>query len=346
MKRIVFYTNQYFGQIGGEDKAGVLPEVKNVPVGPANAFSELLENGDIVATIVCGDNFYAENLDKAREMIGQEIEKLAPDMLIAGPAFNAGRFGMACGDICAYVGEKLGIPTMTGMYHENPAVEIYKSGTCIVKTKNSAAGMKAATTDMAKVANMLLKGEELGDPEALGCIPKGIRINVFSEKTGAERAVDMLMAKLSGEPYATEIPLPVYQAVTPAPGVVDLKNAKVAILTTGGIVPAGNPDRLPAATAKFFKQYDIKNMDALKSGDFISVHAGYDPVYADENPNRVVPVDLLKKLEKDGVIGEAYEYLTVTTGNSTSVADATRMGCEIAELLKEAGVQAAIMTST
>lgn len=346
MKKVVFYTNQYFGQIGGEDKAGALPEIREGAVGAANALSELIEGGEIVATIICGDNFYAENMEKARELIGLELEKLKPDMLIAGPAFNAGRFGMACGDICNYVEDNFSIPTLTGMYHENPAVEIYKSGTFIIETKNSAAGMKSAAADMAKAANKLLSGEGLNCPECDRYIPKGIRVNLFSEKTGAERAVDMLVAKLAGEPYKTEIPLPEYQAITPAAGVENLKGAKVALLTSGGIVPFGNPDRLPAATAKFFKQYDIKDVDALKSGEYMSVHAGYDPVYADENPNRVAPVDMLKKLKDDGEIGEVYEYLTVTTGNSTSVADATRMGQEIAVLLKDAGVDAAIMTST
>ena len=45
-------------------------------------------------------------------------------------------------------------------------------------------------------------------------------------------------------------------------------------------------------------------------------------------------------------IGEIYPYLITTTGNSTSVADATRFGKEIAEELKAAGVQGVILTST
>ena len=346
MKKIVFYTNQFFGQIGGEEAAGLPPQIKNGPVGSANAFCEQLESAGIVATIICGDNYYAENMEKAREFICEEIEKIKPHMLIAGPAFNAGRFGIACGDICAAAAERFGIPTVTGMYHENPAVELYKSGTCIVKTKNSAQGMKDAVSKMARITNKLLQGHELGDPQIEGYIPKGIRVNIFSDKTAAVRAIDMLIAKLKGEPYQTEIPLPVYDTVKPAPGVANLAAAKLALLTTGGIVPKGNPDRLPAATAKFFKQYSIKDIDALPTGDFISVHAGYDPVYANENPNRIAPVDLMKKIEAEGRIGRLYEHLTVTTGNSTSVSDAARMGREIALLLKQAEIQAAILTST
>jgi glycine reductase len=54
----------------------------------------------------------------------------------------------------------------------------------------------------------------------------------------------------------------------------------------------------------------------------------------------------MKELEKEGIIGEVYPYLCSTTGNSTSVADATRMGDEMVRQLKADGVEAVILTST
>ena len=108
----------------------------------------------------------------------------------------------------------------------------------------------------------------------------------------------------------------------------------------------GNPDHLTAASAKFWKKYDLAGLDKLEPGKFESVHAGYDPVYANQNPNRVAPYNILKELEKEGEIGEVFPYLITTTGNSTSVADATRFGKEIAEELKANGVQGVILTST
>ena len=44
------------------------------------------------------------------------VKEQAPDVFIAGPAFNAGRYGVACGTIAAAVQEELGIPAVTGMY--------------------------------------------------------------------------------------------------------------------------------------------------------------------------------------------------------------------------------------
>ncbi len=47
------------------------------------------------------------------------VKKYNPDVFIAGPAFNAGRYGVACGTIATAVQEELGIPSLTGMYVEN-----------------------------------------------------------------------------------------------------------------------------------------------------------------------------------------------------------------------------------
>ncbi len=345
MTRILFYTNQFFGQIGGEDKAYIPPQIAEGPIGSANLFKDKLD-GEIVATLICGDNYYAENTDSVREFISSALERLKPDFLVAGPAFNAGRFGIACGDICTFASEKFGIKTLTGMYIENPAVEIYKDKTYIVETGKSSASIRKAVSSMISLGNKLIRNENIGLPDEEGYIAKGIRVNVFKDKTGAERALDMLINKIKGLEFDTEIPIPVYDNIIPSDPIDELKSAKIALITTGGIVPFNNPDHLPAATAKFYKKYPINDIDRFNEGEFESVHAGYDPVYANYNPNIILPLDLLREAERIGDIGSLYEYYYVTTGNSTSVADATRMGGEIAKELKEAGVQGAILTST
>mgnify|MGYP000336940620 CR=1 FL=1 len=100
MKKILFYTNQFFGQIGGEDMAYAEPQLFEGMHGSANTFGAPLKDiAEIVATIVCGDNFYAENMETGRAFLLEQIKKYQPDLIIAGPAFNAGRFGIACGDV-------------------------------------------------------------------------------------------------------------------------------------------------------------------------------------------------------------------------------------------------------
>lgn len=346
MKNIVFYTNQFFGQIGGEDKAGMEPVVMEGAVGAANLFKGKISDTEIKATIICGDNYYAENIEKARELIIEAIKEYKPDVFIAGPAFNAGRFGIACADICKAVNAEFDIPTVTGLYAENPAVLVYRSDILIAETGKSAADMRNAVPKMAQLAKKLLNNEKLGLPDDEGYIPRGIRVNIFKDKTGAERALDTLTAKLMGKPYKTEVPIPEYESIVPSSGIKNISKARIAIVTTGGVVPYGNHDHLPAATAKFWKKYNISEITTLSEGRFESVHAGYDPVYANQDPNRVVPLDVLRELEKGGEIGGIFQYMITTTGNSTSVADATRMGKEIAEELLANGVDGVILTST
>jgi glycine reductase len=346
LRKVLFYTNQFFGQIGGEDKAYEKPVIKDGPVGPANGFTGKLENAEIVATIICGDNYYVENMDQAKAFIKTQLDHYKVELFIAGPAFNAGRFGIACGDACVFVKKEAGIKTMTALYWENPAVEMYKREIYILEIGKSAASMKKAIEAMVPFANKLLSGAPLGTPTQEGYFAKGKRVNVFKDKNGAERAMEMLLHKLRGEPFETELELSAYDQVAPAPGILNLSKAKIALMTTGGIVPFGNPDHIPAATAKIWGKYDIADMDRLREGEFQSVHAGYDPVYANKDPNRVAPLDMMRILVSEGKIGSLYPYLISTTGNSTSVADATRMGKEMSAELLEAGVNAAVMTST
>jgi len=38
--KVVHYINQFFGQIGGEDKAGIPPQIKEGPVGVGQLIQE------------------------------------------------------------------------------------------------------------------------------------------------------------------------------------------------------------------------------------------------------------------------------------------------------------------
>ena len=39
-KKVLYYLNQFFSQIGGEDQAGIAPLFKEESVGPATAFAK------------------------------------------------------------------------------------------------------------------------------------------------------------------------------------------------------------------------------------------------------------------------------------------------------------------
>ncbi len=344
--RVVHYLNQFFGQIGGEDKAGIAPFDKPGHVGPGMALAAAFgDEAEIVGTVICGDTYFGENMEKATEEVVALIEKYKPDLLVAGPAFNAGRYGTACGAVCAAVAEKFGIPVVTGMYPENPGVDMFRKNAYIIETGDSAAGMRKAVPQMAKLALKLAKGEPT-DPATDGYLSRGIRENYFAEKRGSERAVEMLVKKLSDKDFVTEYPMPEFDRVEPNPPIADLSKATIALVTSGGIVPKGNPDHIESSSASKFGKYDLEGVEALTSETHETAHGGYDPVYANADPNRVLPVDVMRDLEREGVIGKLHRYFYTTVGNGTSVANAKKYAAAIAKELVEAGVNGVILTST
>lgn len=344
--RVVHYLNQFFGQIGGEDKANTATLKKDGAVGPGLALNVALkDDAEVVGTVICGDSHFAENMDSALGQIIDYIREYQPDLVLAGPAFNAGRYGTACGAVAEAVQAQLGIPAVTGMYIENPGVDMYKKSIYIVNTPNSAAGMRDAVPKMAALALKLFNKQPVS-PDKDHYIPRGARNNFFAEKTGAERAVDMLVAKLHNQPFTTELPMPTFDRVPPNPAVKDITTATIALVTSGGIVPKGNPDHIESSSASKYGKYSLAGVNDLTAETHATAHGGYDPVAANEDPDRVLPVDVLRDLAAENKIGKLHEYWYSTVGNGTAVASAAQYGRSIAGELKEAGVQAVILTST
>ena len=102
-------------------------------------------------------------------------------------------------------------------------------------------------------------------------------------------------------------PLRGFEKVPPAAPVRDLSHAVVAIVTGGGMVPKGNPDKLKQAFADAFGIYSIQGMDELPTGDFKGIHGGFDSTWVDRDPDRLVPVDVLRAFEKEGRDREAVQ---------------------------------------
>jgi len=345
--RIVHYINQFFAGIGGEEKADYAPESREGVVGPGMALNASLgDEAEIVGTVICGDTYFATDMDKASVEVLELIKKFEPDAVVLGPAFNAGRYGSACGAMGDAVSKELGVPVVSGMYPENPGVEMYKKSLYIVETPDSARGMGKAIPAMAKLVLRLLKGEKLGSPSEEGYIERGIRKNMFFEKIAAERALDMFVSKINGQPFTTEYVMPVFDRVAPNPPIMDMKNTTIALVTSGGIVPKGNPDHIAASSAQNYGEYDITGVMDLTSEDYESCHGGYDSTYACDDPDRVLPVDVLREMEKEGLFKKLHNKYYSSVGNGTSVGNAKKFAAEFAQKLKNDGVDAVIVTST
>lgn len=347
MKKAIMYTNQFFGQIGGEDKADFAPVIKEGLVGPAMELDKQID-GEVTHTIICGDNFMGSNTEEAVKTILGFLEDKEFDIFFAGPAFQAGRYGVACGTICKAVKERFNVTVITSMHVENPGVEMFKKDMYVLEGGHSAAKMRNDIKAMAKLGNKLLKGEELLGAAAEGYYARGVRHQVWREdkKPASERVVEMLIKKLNGEVFETELPIPKLDRVDIAPAIKDLSKANIAVVNTGGIVPIDNPDRIQSASATRWGRYNIDGVDDLLGGVYKTIHAGFDPAAADADPDVIVPIDAIRAYEKEGKIGKLHEYFYSTVGTGTTQAEAARMAKEIIPYLTAANVDAIIMVST
>lgn len=345
--RIMHYINAFFGGLGGEEEAHTSLRVQEGAVGPGRLLEQVLgADGRVIATLVCGDGYFNDHEEEVVEQTRKYLLEYKPDVFLAGPAFRSGRYGLACGRLCLEA-ERLGIPAVTGMHVENPGSDLYRpQHLFIIATEANAAGMRPALERMAALALKRGRGLPLGSAAEEGFLPRAVRRTVPTGVPAAVRAVDMALKKWRGEPFSSELTVETFEVISPPPPLADPSKVLFALVTESGLVAKGNPDRLPSAAATHFAIYSIAGMDRLVPGGWDAVHGGYDNTAALQDPNRVVPLDAVRALEREGVIGRLLDELFVTVGNMGSLNAMKRIGAQIAQELLKRGVGAVILPAT
>jgi glycine reductase complex component B subunit gamma len=351
LPQVIYYVNQFFGGIGGEEKADVPVGFREEAVGPARHFQELCrESLEVAVTAYCGDNYFAAHESDVLAAILEVARKHDAKMLVAGPAFGAGRYGFACVELCHFLNSSMNIPCISGMHAESPAVELYRQykdkGVYLIPTGDAASGMGQALSGMARLVSKIIKGEAVGAASEEGYIPRGFRLEASVDKTGAERAVDMLLDKLAGRTFATEIPIETVEEIPVAPPIAHLNDACLAIVTTAGVVAAGNPDRFKTYGNTQWRKYSIEKIDSMKDGRWDVYHGGYNTVFTHENPNYGVPLDACREIEREKVFGRLYPYFYGTPGNMALISAMQAIGREMLRDMKAEGVNCALLVST
>ena len=208
---VMHYLNQYFAGIGGEDKADIPPDFSKVPLGPGKRLQTLLKDGaEIVVTAYCGDNYFNEHRDEALSVISEVAKEHNVDIVVAGPAFVAGRYGFACIEVCRYLSVTYGLYGVTGIHIESPALNTYKQykdrKVFAFPTQGDVVGMEDALSKMSQFVSKLAANSSVGSASEEGYIARDIRIAESMAETGIERAIDMLLDKCAGRSFTTEIP--------------------------------------------------------------------------------------------------------------------------------------------
>lgn len=345
--RVVHYINQFYGGFGGEDTASMKLVVKEEPVGPGLLLKSFLgDDYEIVATIICGDNYIAENIESVCGEIEELVKKYQAQLFVAGPGFNAGRYGMGCGAATAAITEHVKIPAVTALYSENPGTDLYKDRAYILQTDNNASKMRDAMKRVAAFAKRLVEKDFISDGKTEGFHGSGPAIEIDYSIPACTRGLNMLLDKYYHRGFHTEVMMPNHEEI-PLPVLnKPLSEVKLALVTDGGLVPKGNPDNMVPTNSKNFKRYDFGKVDHLDPANYEVSHQGYNNAFVLQDPNRLVPVDAVAELKKEGRIGDYLTAYYTTAGVMTPMEMGKKFGEGIAKDLKDNDVDAVILTST
>jgi glycine reductase len=342
------YINQFFAGLGGEEMAHEGLHVYEGAKGPGIGMEGLWKGEmKVVRTLACGDNFFnlEQNYEAIKDQLLELVKEAEPDVIIAGPAFNAGRYGVACGKFCELVSDTLGIPTVTGMFPTNPAVGMYLRKTLIADCAETAAGMRTSLPMLAALALKLAKREPLAPANVDKYLPTGLRTNEVDDNSAAYRVVDMMLKKVQHKPFVTEVPLRKEELIPAAPPIQDASKIKFGLITMGGLVPKGNPDKIKMYAAESYGTYAI-DLSTFNKEHYESVHGGYDTTAVNADPQRLIPYTAALNLQKRGLIGSVAPYFLSTCGIGTNVGMGKKLGAAMAQQIKADGIEAVFLTST
>lgn len=249
---------------------------------------------------------------------------------------------------CSWVHDYWRIPALTGMHEENPGTKEIGRHVFVLQTGASAAAMQESLNRFSRLIERLLAADEKGvdNFRAEYCLAIPRRFTVRGTAPDYVRATDLLLAKLRGQLYESEIPRIEAKRHAIPNLTADLSDTIVALVTEGGLVPKGNPDRLESSRGTRYFKYGLSGREDLRRGEFEAMHTGYDTATVDQDPDRIVPLDAMRVLEKAQRFKKLHDHYFVTTGTGAMPSKMEEIGAGIASELANSGIGAVILTAT
>ena len=292
-----------------------------------------------------GDNYFHEHKDAAKEAIVREVDKVHPDIVVVGPAFNAGRYGLAAVEICQTLAEQLGLRCVAGMEPENPGVNLsrdyHNDKVFLLPTAETAAGMGRALSTLAPFACRLAAGEAMARVRPTRKDTSRAAFDGLNGRTDRASSAPSICCspRWKVDPSSPKCRWRFGITFEPAPPVQNAAEAKLAVVSTSGVVPWGNPDGFKTYRNTSWRKYNFVELKALEPGKWEAVHGGYNVADMNRNPHYGIPLDALRALEAEGKIGRGklYPAYYMIPGNQGSPTVMRRVGQEIAADLTQRG---------
>lgn len=159
MMKIVMIFDQIQSGMGTKDDAMLPMSGKKVAIGPAVMMEKDIKevDGQILACLYCGTSYYHKNPQEVTRKFCAMIEKLKPDVVICGPAYDYKDYA----NMCAHVGSAIAlqkVPVIIAMAKENmDIITQFKDKIPIVKTpEKGGVGLHLALHNICVLAKQMI----------------------------------------------------------------------------------------------------------------------------------------------------------------------------------------------
>jgi glycine reductase len=165
MLKIITIYDQIQAGLGTKDDKMVPLGGKNFAIGPSVMMEPFLKKIDakVIACLYCGSGTYFENKEGVSKKLCDKVQKLHPDVVICGPAFNYKEYAQMCAELTKDINKYTDIPALASMSLENDdIINKYKDQIHIVKCpKKGEVGLNDALLNICQVAKSLALQEDV-----------------------------------------------------------------------------------------------------------------------------------------------------------------------------------------
>ncbi len=163
--KIVMIYDQIQSGAGTKDDKMVELNIKQELVGPAIMMEQYLKeiDGNVVATLYCGNGYYMVNKDEVIRKLTAMSEKLGADVVMCGPSFNYLEYSQMAAEVAENINKKTSIKAIAAMSEENiETIEKYKNEINIIKTpKKGGTGLSESLKNMCHVAKDMYENKDI-----------------------------------------------------------------------------------------------------------------------------------------------------------------------------------------
>ena len=161
--KIVMIFDQIQSGLGTKDDTMVPLTGKKEAVGPAVMMQPYLKEtgGRVMACLCCGNGTYLADPDEVSRKLCAMVNKVKPDIVFCGPAFNDADYAAMCARVADDINRTTEAKAFAAMSQENEeTIAAYKDKVMIVKTpKKGGMGLNESLKHICQVAKALSDGD-------------------------------------------------------------------------------------------------------------------------------------------------------------------------------------------